>query len=91
MKRIIAKVTGRVQGVGYRYFVTDGAIKFKISGYVRNMPEGSVQVVAEAGESLLLQFIRYLYAEGDPVICVTGLNVEWSTATGEFTEFVIRR
>jgi acylphosphatase len=91
MKRIIANVKGRVQGVGYRYFVTDGAQQHDLKGYVRNMPDGSVQVIAEGNEESLLKFVRYLHAEGDPVIHVSHLEVEWDIPTGEFSGFGIRR
>jgi acylphosphatase len=91
MKRISVKVTGRVQGVGYRYYVADGAQQTHVTGYVRNMPDGSVQVIAEGIEDSLLKFVRYLHAAGDPVIFVSHLEVEWVTPTGEFSGFGIRR
>jgi acylphosphatase len=40
-------VSGRVQGVGFRYFVTQAAEGFGVSGYARNLPDGDVEVVAE--------------------------------------------
>ena len=46
-------VQGRVQGVGYRYFVQREADARGITGFVRNLPDGSVEVVAEADESVL--------------------------------------
>jgi acylphosphatase len=47
------RVEGRVQGVGYRYFVQREADTLRVTGFVRNMPDGSVEVVAEGGESAL--------------------------------------
>jgi len=91
MKRIVVNVFGRVQGVGYRYYVTDRAQQADVTGYVRNMPDGSVQVIAEGSEDSLLKCIRYLYASGDPVICVDHLEVDWGVPTGEFSGFGIRR
>jgi len=91
MKRISVKVKGRVQGVGYRYYVADGAQQTNVTGCVRNMPDGSVQVIAEGTEDLLLKFVRYLHAAGDPVIFVSHVEVEWGTPTGEFSGFGIRR
>ena len=46
-------VRGRVQGVGYRYFVQHEADALRVTGFVRNLPDGSVEVVAEGGESAL--------------------------------------
>lgn len=91
MKRIVVRVIGTVQGVGYRYYVTEGAEKGNISGYVRNIPDGSVQVIAEGSEESLLMFIRYLRASGEPVISVHHIEVEWGVPTGEFSGFLIRR
>lgn len=91
MKRVVVNARGRVQGVGYRYFVTDGAQQNDLKGFVRNMPDGSVQVVAEGSEDVLLEFVQYLRAEGDPVIQVSRLEVEWGIPVEEFSEFGIRR
>jgi len=47
---------GRVQGVGFRYFALKVAEELRVTGFVRNLPDGSVEVVAEAAESVLAQF-----------------------------------
>lgn len=49
-------VTGRVQGVGYRYFALRHAQELGVAGFVKNLPDGSVEVVAEAAEGALLSF-----------------------------------
>jgi len=49
-------VSGRVQGVGYRYYALREAEALGVSGYARNLPDGSVEVVAEASEESLAQF-----------------------------------
>jgi acylphosphatase len=46
-------VRGRVQGVGYRYFVLRAAESLSLAGWARNLPDGSVEVVAEGGEAAL--------------------------------------
>ena len=91
MKRVVVNVRGRVQGVGYRYYVADYAQRTDITGYVRNIPDGPVKIIAEGSGELLLQFVRYLHGAGDPVICVDHLGVEWDVATEEFSGFGIRR
>ena len=48
-------VRGRVQGVGYRYFVLREAEGLGVSGFARNLPDGSVEVVAEGDDPVLLQ------------------------------------
>ncbi len=91
MKRAIVTARGSVQGVGYRYFVTDCALQAGVTGYVRNMADGSVQVIAEGSEESLQNFIRDINAETEPVISVEHLDTEWGVPTGEFTGFRIRR
>lgn len=90
-KRISVTVTGRVQGVGYRYYVTDCASDHGISGYVKNNPDGTVTVVAEGEESSLQDFIATLHASGDNYIKVNDINVTWGAARKEFSDFGIRR
>jgi acylphosphatase len=53
-------VRGRVQGVGYRYFALKRAEQLRLSGFVRNMPDGSVEVIAEGPDPLLSEFERSL-------------------------------
>ena len=48
-------VRGRVQGVGYRYFVLREAEGLGVSGFARNLPDGSVEVVAEGDDPVLQQ------------------------------------
>ncbi len=57
MRRVRIIVCGRVQGVGYRYFVQKKALLFDIKGYVRNLPGGEVEVDAEGERSCLTDFI----------------------------------
>jgi acylphosphatase len=49
-------VRGRVQGVGYRYFALQVADELGVSGFARNLPDGSVEVVAEGEEKALADF-----------------------------------
>lgn len=91
MKKVEAVVSGRVQGVGYRYFVRDIATGLGVTGWVRNNPDGTVSVSAEGKEGVLGDFLTAILAAGDPFIRVTGIAVEWQDAgvTGE--GFEIRR
>jgi len=90
MMRITAYAKGRVQGVGYRYFVTDCARETGVSGFVKNMPVGSVMIVAEGSNDALDEFIKMMKADGDPVIRIDTLEVTRSEPTGEFSGFGIR-
>jgi acylphosphatase len=53
-------VRGRVQGVGFRYFVMHEAEGLGVSGFARNLPDGSVEVVAEAEDPVLQQLEQRL-------------------------------
>ncbi len=57
-------VTGRVQGVGFRYFVRTLARELRLAGWVRNRPDGAVEIEAAGAESTLGEFARRLLAEG---------------------------
>lgn len=55
-KRLHIIVTGRVQGVGFRFFTKDNADIYKVSGWVRNCANGSVELEAQAPEEVLNKF-----------------------------------
>jgi acylphosphatase len=66
-------VRGRVQGVGYRYFVSREAESLDVAGFVRNLPDGAVEVVAEASEEALATFEERL-REGPAFAAVAALE-----------------
>lgn len=57
---ITATIIGRVQGVGYRYTTAHMARELGLNGWVRNAPDGSVEVWAQGDEGVLEQFIAFL-------------------------------
>jgi len=57
---IAATVTGRVQGVGYRYSVLNVAKELGLAGWVRNAPDGSVETLAQGNERVLDRFVVFL-------------------------------
>jgi acylphosphatase len=89
MKRIRAVARGRVQGVGYRYFVTNCARKTGVSGFVKNMPDGSVLMVAEGRQDALDNFLTLARALSEPGIRVDDLSVKPEEARGEFRGFFV--
>jgi acylphosphatase len=90
MMRITARVKGRVQGVGYRYFVTDCARQTGVSGFVKNIPDGSVTIVAEGRDDALDTFLRMIQARSTTLARVDTLEVNRCEPTGEFSGFGIR-
>ena len=66
-------VSGRVQGVGYRFFAERWAGQLGISGYARNLWDGTVEVYAVGDEISLEEFKQHLY-EGPRMARVTGIS-----------------
>jgi acylphosphatase len=91
MKEIRVIVSGRVQGVGYRYFVRDAAFRRNIRGWVKNNPDGTVSLVATGEKEALEAFLDDIRAKGDPFIRVKEISCEWTEATQEWQGFEIRR
>ena len=87
MERITAIAHGRGQGVGYRHFVASCAHATGVHGYVRNMPDGSVMMVAESSRASLVDYTRMVRALEDRVIQVKDLTVTTGEATGEYKGF----
>ncbi|HET6581048.1 MAG TPA: acylphosphatase [Methanoregula sp.] len=87
MERITAVAKGKVQGVGYRHFVASCAHMTGVHGFVRNMPDGSVMMVAESSRASLEDFVRLVRASEEPVIKVRDLSVTPCAATGEYKGF----
>ena len=89
LARLHATVSGRVQGVSFRYFVAEEAQTLGLLGWVRNRPNGSVEVTAEGARPSLEQLLTALW-EGPPAARVDEVQPEWQPATGEFNSFWIR-
>jgi len=86
ISRLHAIVRGRVQGVGFRYFVADEARELKLCGTVRNLMDGNVEVVAE-GERAVLEALLARCREGPPMSMVRDVDVTWEEATGKLDGF----
>lgn len=66
-------VSGRVQGVGYRWFVMREATRLDLAGFVRNLPDGSVEVVAR-GSTPALALLESALAQGPPAARVSRVD-----------------
>jgi acylphosphatase len=58
-KSIIIKVSGKVQNVGFRFYTKKTAKNLGITGYVKNLPDGSVYIEAEAEDYIIDQFVEW--------------------------------
>lgn len=80
--------SGRVQGVGFRYTARRMASGYQVTGFVRNLPDGRVQLVTEGARD---ELDRYLAALGKELERnIIGAEARTSTATGEFDSFDVR-
>jgi len=82
--------SGRVQGVGFRYTAKSVAAGFEITGTVRNLPDGRVELVAEGARAELEAFCAAIRAEGLSGF-IRDEQVSWAAAQNEFRGFEIVR
>jgi acylphosphatase len=78
-----------VQGVFYRANTQKVATTLGLSGWVRNMDDGGVELIAEGPEEKLHELIIWC-RKGPPSAHVTGLDIEWEPLLDEFRSFNIR-
>ena len=83
-------VQGRVQGVGFRAHVEYAARQVGVTGWVRNVGYDTVEAVAEGERKNVERFIAMM-KEGPRMARVDEARVEWEDATGEWTEFGVKR
>ena len=81
-------IRGRVQGVGFRYFLDAAALREGIHGWVRNLPDGGVEALAEGDADALERFERDL-RHGPPGARVDHVEVEGSVPSGRDTGFAV--
>jgi acylphosphatase len=90
MERLVAEVRGRVQGVGFRWFVQAAAQRLDLRGYARNLAGGrAVEVVAEGRREQLEQLLAAL-RHGPSGAHVEAVDHSWEAPTGTYKGFSIR-
>jgi acylphosphatase len=89
LARIEAVVHGRVQGVGFRYFVWRQAMDMGLDGWVANAADGSVECRAEGDRQTLEELLAVL-REGPPGAVVERVDVTWGHALGGLRPFTVR-
>ncbi len=88
-ERLHAVISGVVQGVYFRSTTETEAEQLGLTGWVKNLMTGSVEVVAEGPRPALQELLAFL-RQGPPGARVTNVRVDWSAATGEFKFFEVR-
>ncbi len=83
-----AIVSGRVQGVGYRFFVRDQANKLCLKGYVRNLFNGEVEVLVQGRRQDMEQLLK-LMQKGPEMAWIQDIEVNWRPPTEYYDSFSI--
>lgn len=87
--RLQAIVHGRVQGVNFRYYTLRRARELGLTGYVRNLWDGTVEVVADGQPRQLEELLAFLHV-GPSSALVTQVDVKWSTPANVLDRFEVR-
>ena len=87
-RRLHVFYAGQVQGVGFRYTVKSLVLGFEITGLVRNLPDGRVELLAE-GQPAELEAFQQAIREAGLARFIRNEEAKWSEATGEFRSFDI--
>ncbi len=90
MEKTRAHVTieGRVQGVFFRHHTRETALRLRVTGWVRNRGDGSVEAVFEGEKESVAKVIRWCH-QGPPAARVTKVHQVWEEYTGEFEDFSV--
>ena len=83
-------VSGMVQGVGFRYFVMRHARLLDLTGWVRNLPSGNVEIEVE-GDRTSVESLIVSVRRGPRSAVVANVDVNWKEPLGQFTNFEIAR
>ena len=88
-RRVRVIYSGRVQGVGFRYAARNVACGYEVTGFVRNLDDGRVELVAEAEEEEAKAFLDGVRESGLSGH-IRNEQTHWEPATGEYSQFEIR-
>lgn len=89
VKRYKAILTGRVQGVGLRFFTMENASKLGLTGWVKNMADGTVHLEVQGEDSVITEFVSII-KKGNFIINVETFDAEEMPVVEEEKAFIIR-
>lgn len=89
VKRYKAILTGRVQGVGLRFFTMENASKLGLTGWVKNMADGTVHLEVQGEDSVITEFVNII-KKGNFIINVETFDAEEMPVVEEEKAFIIK-
>jgi acylphosphatase len=89
VKSVFVVVTGRVHGVGFRYFIRQKAEELNIFGWVKNTPDGKVEIEAEGNPQNLETFLHWIKI-GPARANIKSVSIAEISPLRDFTNFYIR-
>lgn len=91
LKQVRLLVSGRVQGVAFRWWVVRAAQELRLTGWVKNLDDGRVEIVAEGKKQKLTKLNELIKESGGPTFAkVKNVDADWGKATGDFEDFEIQ-
>jgi len=88
-KRAHILISGVVQGVAFRYYTRYRAQQLDLKGWVRNCPDGKVEILVEGEGEKVKELIEWCH-QGPPSAIVAELKVEWQEYIGEYKSFELK-
>ena len=89
-ERLHVYFSGHVQGIGFRYSVKQLTLEFEVTGWIKNLPDGRVEMVAE-GKHYELETFQAAIPDAGLRRFIHETHSNWSEGTGEFKDFEIAR
>ncbi|MFA5114493.1 MAG: acylphosphatase [Candidatus Omnitrophota bacterium] len=87
MRQVHVYYSGRVHGVGFRFTARSIAAELGVKGWVKNVSGGRVEVLAEAEEKTLQEFLQRIGREFSH--CIQDTDIDWKPASGNFKDFAV--
>jgi len=82
-------VSGKVQGVGFRWYVVQKGRSLALIGYAKNLPNGNVEIHAEGNKIDIQRFIE-IVKKGPPSSQVDKVEIMWINASNRFKDFIVK-
>ena len=89
MARAQVVITGKVQGVYFRWATEEEAVRLGVTGWVRNRPDGAVEAEFEGPRPAVEALVRWCH-QGPPAARVKRVDVRWAEPTGAYSDFAVR-